>query len=53
MSAHAGAWAVLGTAKGKEIAAAKGITDPQASAECLKCHATTQSARAPGQLFPR
>lgn len=43
MSAHAVAWAVLGTAKGKELAAAKGIADPQASADCLKCHSTTQS----------
>jgi YVTN family beta-propeller protein len=43
MSAHAGAWAVLGTAKAKEIASAKGIADPQGSAECLKCHTTTQS----------
>ena len=43
MSAHAGAWAVLGTAKAKEIASAKGIADPQSSAECLKCHTTTQS----------
>ncbi len=43
MSAHAGAWAVLSTAKAKEIAAGKGIADPQNSAECLKCHTTTQS----------
>lgn len=43
MSAHADAWGVLGTAKGKEMAAAKGIADPQHSADCLKCHTTTQS----------
>lgn len=43
MSAHSGAWAVLGTAKAKEMAAGKGIADPQHSAECLKCHTTTQS----------
>jgi YVTN family beta-propeller protein len=43
MSAHSGGWAVLGTAKGKEIASGKGIADPQNSAECLKCHTTTQS----------
>lgn len=42
MSAHADAWAVLGTAKGKEMAAGKGISDPQHSADCLKCHTTTQ-----------
>ncbi len=44
MSAHADAWAILGTAKGKELAAGKGIADPQHSPECLKCHATSQSA---------
>jgi YVTN family beta-propeller protein len=38
MSPHADAWAVLGTAKAKEIARAKGIDDPQNNAECLKCH---------------
>lgn len=37
-SAHADAWAVLGTAKGREIAHSKGIEDPQNSVECLKCH---------------
>ena len=42
MSAHADAWGVLGTAKGKQMAAAKGVADPQHSADCLKCHSTTQ-----------
>ena len=42
MSAHAGSWAVLGTAKAKEIASGRGIADPQSSVECLKCHTTTQ-----------
>ncbi len=43
MSPHASAWAVLGTAKGLEMARAKGIDDPQSSAACLKCHSTTIS----------
>ncbi len=43
LSAHSGAWAALGTAKAKEIAAGKGIADPQRSAECLKCHAPASS----------
>ena len=38
MSPHADAWAILGTAKAREIARAKGIDDPQSNAECLKCH---------------
>jgi len=40
MSAHAGAWAVLGTAKGQEIALAKGIENPQSNPGCLACHST-------------
>jgi YVTN family beta-propeller protein len=43
MSAHADAWAVLATARGKEIAAGKGIADSQHSADCLKCHTTSQT----------
>ncbi|MFN7992436.1 MAG: multiheme c-type cytochrome [Bryobacteraceae bacterium] len=43
MSAHAEAWAVLGTPKGKQIAHEKGIADPQSSPECLRCHTTTTS----------
>lgn len=35
---HAQAYATLGTAKAKEFAAARGITDPQKSDECLQCH---------------
>ncbi|HUI79749.1 MAG TPA: multiheme c-type cytochrome [Bryobacteraceae bacterium] len=43
MSAHADAWAVLASAKGKELAAAKGIADPQHSLDCLKCHTTSRN----------
>ena len=43
MSKHSEAWAVLGSDKGLEIAAKKGITNPQSNPECLKCHTTTQS----------
>lgn len=39
-SAHAQAYATLGTPKAKEVAAAKGIADPQAADECLQCHVT-------------
>ncbi len=44
MSAHAGAWAALGTDKGLEMARSKGIEDPQSSPQCLKCHTTATSA---------
>ena len=40
-SQHADAYASLGTAKAREMAAAAGVTgDPRTSAQCLKCHAT-------------
>ena len=40
-SKHADAYASLGTAKAREMAAAAGVTgDPRTSAQCLKCHAT-------------
>ncbi|NNE33637.1 MAG: cytochrome C554 [Rhodothermales bacterium] len=39
-SAHAGAWATLGTDKAKEVAAAAGIENPQTADECLACHIT-------------
>jgi len=40
-SKHADAYACLGTAKAREMAAAAGVTgDPRTSAQCLKCHAT-------------
>ena len=48
MSAHAGAWAVLGNARSKEIATSRGIGDPQTSPQCLKCHTTGQSAEGVG-----
>jgi YVTN family beta-propeller protein len=40
MSKHAGAFAVLTTPAGLELAAKRGVADPRTSAECLKCHAT-------------
>jgi len=39
-SKHAHAYHMLASDKAKEIAAAKGIGNPQESAECLKCHVT-------------
>ncbi len=37
---HANAYASLGTAAAKEMAAKLGIDDPQTSGKCLKCHST-------------
>jgi hypothetical protein len=45
-SAHAQAYATLGTAEAKELASAKGIDDPQTADECLKCHVTGHGAPA-------
>ncbi len=39
-SAHAKAYATLATDEAKAIAAKKGISNPQESGECLKCHVT-------------
>ncbi len=39
-SKHAEAYTVLASDKAKEIAAKKGIDDPQKSDECLQCHVT-------------
>lgn len=40
-TAHAGAYAVLGTLEAKQIASKQGITEhPQESPECLRCHTT-------------
>ena len=39
-SPHSKAFEVLGTPDAKAIAAKLGITDPQASGKCLKCHST-------------
>lgn len=36
--AHSRAWLVLGSARGRAIAARLGIGDPQSSNECLGCH---------------
>ncbi|TNF71232.1 MAG: hypothetical protein EP299_12320, partial [Acidobacteria bacterium] len=41
MGPHAGAYARLATPRAREMAAAAGVGgDPQASGECLRCHAT-------------
>ena len=39
-SKHAKAFETLGTPAAKEVAAKFGISDPQTSGKCLKCHAT-------------
>ena len=39
-SGHAGAYDTLASDEAKAIACAKGIDNPQESAECLKCHVT-------------
>lgn len=39
-SKHATAFATLGTDAAKEIAAERGLGDPQTEEACLKCHAT-------------
>ena len=39
-SAHAKAFAALGSEEAKKVASAKGIADPQKAPECLKCHVT-------------
>ena len=44
--AHSKAYEVLGTARAKEVGAAKGIADPQKSEECLRCHVTAHGAPA-------
>jgi hypothetical protein len=43
-SKHSKAFATLATPEAKKIAAAKGITDPQKDAKCLKCHVTAATA---------
>lgn len=45
-SKHAQAYATLATPKAKEIAAAKGIADPQKADQCLKCHVTAHGVDA-------
>jgi len=45
-SAHAKAFEVLASDKAKADAKEKGIDDPQAAPECLKCHATAASVMA-------
>lgn len=39
-SAHAKAFAVLGTPEAKAVGAKAGVDDPQKSGKCLKCHST-------------
>lgn len=41
---HAKAWEVLASDRAKEIAAEKGIEDPQKADECLRCHVTAHGA---------
>ena len=43
---HSKAYATLATPKAKEIAAAKGIADPQKDGKCLKCHITAHGVPA-------
>ncbi len=38
---HAKAFETLGTPKAKEVGAKLGVTDPQQSGKCLRCHSTT------------
>lgn len=45
-SKHAQAYKTLATDQAKEVAAAKGIDNPQESPECLKCHVTGHGADA-------
>jgi len=45
---HAKAFETLGTDKAKEWASKKGISDPQASEKCLKCHLTAYGVPAAG-----
>jgi len=42
-SSHSKAFTVLGEARSKEIASAKGIADPQKADACLKCHVTASA----------
>jgi hypothetical protein len=46
--AHSRAWAVLGGARGRSIAAKLDIGDPQSAALCLGCHADPAPVRGPG-----
>ena len=39
-SKHAKAFETLGTPEAKEAGAKRGVTDPQTSGKCLKCHST-------------
>jgi len=50
MSAHARAYAVLGTERARDIARQQGLTeDPQSSPACLKCHTSAYHDPAGGQ----
>ena len=46
--AHSRAWTVLGSPRGRAIAAKLGIGDPQAAAGCIGCHADPAAGRSPG-----
>ena len=43
---HAHAFATLATDQSRELGKAKGIADPQTSADCLKCHVTAYGVAA-------
>ncbi len=45
-SPHSQAYRTLGGDQAKEVAAARGIVDPQAASECLSCHVTGHGAPA-------
>ena len=46
--AHSRAWRVLASARGQAIAGRLGIGDPQASGQCLGCHADPAPVHGPG-----
>jgi YVTN family beta-propeller protein len=50
LSAHAQAYAVLGTVEARQVAQSMGVSgDPQSSVDCLQCHATGQSEPSRGR----
>lgn len=49
-SPHAKAWETLGTDRAREVGAKFGITDPQSSQSCLRCHTT--AAGVPKERLP-
>ena len=49
--AHSRAYAVLGSRRGRQIAASLGLGDPQSAESCLGCHATYVPASQRGPKF--